>query len=208
MVRPKTVENRAEQIVAAADELFARYGYERTSIEDIAKHLGIGKGSVYLEFKTKQDILIEILRRHAETILTHFEQRLSNIEGSPLQTMEETFVEVALLVHDKVSSGFHSPESLLHTSIEMKKSHCKDFYIRKRELLVSLLEKAAEAGEIDKSIVNEETALLIKMVTAGIFPPYLDNYTELDEPLTRESLHEKARQVLSLVTSGLRNYKG
>src|ERR1700757_4931267 len=105
MARPRTVENRAEQIIAAADELFARYGYERTSIDDIAKHLGIGKGSVYLEFKTKQDILIKILLRHAESIINLFEQRLNSLKGSPLKALQEALEETVLMVYDKVSSG-------------------------------------------------------------------------------------------------------
>jgi AcrR family transcriptional regulator len=206
MVRPRTIENRAEQIIAAADELFSRYGYERTSIDDIAKHLGIGKGSIYLEFKTKQDILIEILRRHAESILNLFEERLNNIKGSPLQALREALEEGALLVFDRVSSGFHTPEALLHTSLEMKKNHCKDFYIRKRELLVSFLKKAAAAGEINKSIANEETAAILRMGMANLYPPYLDS-AELDVPMTREMLQEKARRLTTLLVNGLKNYK-
>ncbi len=38
MARPKAIENRTELIIQAADELFARYGYERTSVDDIARH--------------------------------------------------------------------------------------------------------------------------------------------------------------------------
>jgi len=64
MARPKSMENRAELVTQAAQELFARYGYERTSIEDIAEHLGIGKGSIYLAFKTKEDIFLAILEKH------------------------------------------------------------------------------------------------------------------------------------------------
>jgi AcrR family transcriptional regulator len=206
MVRPKTAENRAEQIIAAADELFARYGFERTSIEDIAKHLGIGKGSVYLDFKTKQDILIEILRRHAEAILSLFEKRLRAIKGSPLRALQDALEESALMVFDKVTSGFHTPEALLHTSLEMKKNHCQEFHVRKREMLVGFLEKAAAAGEIDKSIVNEETAAIIKMGTANLYPPYLE-CGEMDTPLTRERLQTKARSLLSLLINGLRLYK-
>lgn len=206
MVRPKTIENRAEQIIAAADELFARYGYERTSIEDIAKHLGISKGSVYLDFKTKQDILIQILLRHGERIIGLMENRLNNIKGSPLQALKDALEESALVVYDKVSSDFHTPEALLHTSMEMKKSHCKDFVIRQRHLLVRFLEKAATAKEIDKSVANEETAIVIKMGIATLFPPYIEA-TEPGTPVTREILQANARRLLSILIEGLRTYK-
>jgi AcrR family transcriptional regulator len=206
MVRPKMLENRAEQIIAAADELFARYGYERTCIEDIAKHLGISKGSVYLDFKTKQDILIQILRRHAQMIIGHMEKRLSNIKGSPLQALKDALEETVLVVYDKVSSDIHTPEALLHTSLEMKKSYCSDFGPRKRDLLVGFLQKAAAAGEINEAIANEETAMVIKMGTATLFPPYIEA-TEPGIPLTREILQANARRLVSLLIDGLRKYK-
>jgi AcrR family transcriptional regulator len=66
MARTKSITNRAALIVAAAEELFGRYGYERTSIDDIARLLGIGKGSIYLDFRTKDEILFS---RSIETTL-------------------------------------------------------------------------------------------------------------------------------------------
>ena len=43
-------EERAGRILDAAAELLLRWGYKRVSIEEIARHAGIGKGTVYLHF--------------------------------------------------------------------------------------------------------------------------------------------------------------
>ena len=50
-----------DTIKQAALELFHRYSYVKTSVADIASAAGIGKGTVYLSFKTKEDILFSIL---------------------------------------------------------------------------------------------------------------------------------------------------
>ena len=47
-------EERAERILAAAEELLLRYGYNRVTIEDIAKRAGIGKGTIYLHWRTRE----------------------------------------------------------------------------------------------------------------------------------------------------------
>lgn len=47
---------RRERLVAVALDMFTRYGVRRTSIEDIAREAKIAKGSVYLEFRTKEDL--------------------------------------------------------------------------------------------------------------------------------------------------------
>jgi AcrR family transcriptional regulator len=206
MARPKTITNRAELIIEASEELFGRYGYERTSIEDIAKYLNIGKGSVYLDFRTKQEILLEILRRHAIAMQDIFEERLNNISGSPLQALYNATEESVMTCYDIVSRDFHTPEALLHTSLEMK-AHFKDFYIRKNDLITGFLNKAAEAGEVKKEIANEDTAKIFMMVTATIFPPYL-NCTEFNSPITRQLLQAQTSKLLSLLVSGLRLYRG
>lgn len=46
------------RIVAAATELFAHYGYRKTSIDDIARRAGIGKGTLYLYFESKIDLMV------------------------------------------------------------------------------------------------------------------------------------------------------
>jgi len=50
-----------EKIKQVALELFQRYSYVKTSVSDIAAAAGIGKGTVYLSFKTKEEILFALL---------------------------------------------------------------------------------------------------------------------------------------------------
>jgi AcrR family transcriptional regulator len=47
---------RIEQVADAALRLFARYGYKRTSMDDIAKEAGLAKATLYLHFKGKDDV--------------------------------------------------------------------------------------------------------------------------------------------------------
>ncbi|NNM67578.1 MAG: TetR/AcrR family transcriptional regulator [Spirochaetales bacterium] len=57
-----------ESIKRAALELFRRYSYLKTSVEDIARAAGIGKGSVYLTFKSKEDILLSLLEDEVQAL--------------------------------------------------------------------------------------------------------------------------------------------
>ena len=47
-----------EAILDATDRLLARYGYKKMTIEDLAREVGIGKGSVYLHFPSKEEIAL------------------------------------------------------------------------------------------------------------------------------------------------------
>jgi len=47
-------ERTRRQILQGARDLFIRRGYNATSMEDIRKHTGVSKGSIYYHFKSKQ----------------------------------------------------------------------------------------------------------------------------------------------------------
>lgn len=49
-------ESKQTTIINAALKLFARAGYEATSVDDIARETGLGKGTLYLYFKDKEDL--------------------------------------------------------------------------------------------------------------------------------------------------------
>ncbi|MGV9680001.1 TetR/AcrR family transcriptional regulator [Nocardia sp. NPDC003482] len=61
-----------ERIRAAAMELFAERGYERTSLREIAEQLGVTKAALYYHFRTKEDIVVSLaedLRRGVDDIM-------------------------------------------------------------------------------------------------------------------------------------------
>ncbi|GAA3437643.1 TetR/AcrR family transcriptional regulator [Kutzneria kofuensis] len=56
---------RGERILDAAAELVLRWGYKRVTIEDVAKHAGIGKGTVYLHFHNRTELFLSVLVRES-----------------------------------------------------------------------------------------------------------------------------------------------
>src|ERR1044071_959660 len=66
---PPLPPNIDELILDAADRLLARYGYRKMTIDDLAQEVGIGKGTVYLRFKSKQEIVLATVDRIVETVL-------------------------------------------------------------------------------------------------------------------------------------------
>jgi TetR/AcrR family fatty acid metabolism transcriptional regulator len=53
---------KAQQIIEAAIRVFARTGYYNSRVSDIAREAGIASGTIYLYFKTKDDILVTLFR--------------------------------------------------------------------------------------------------------------------------------------------------
>ncbi len=57
-----------EAILDATDRLLGRYGYGKMTIDDLAKEVGIGKGSIYLHFSSKEEIALSHIDRIIERL--------------------------------------------------------------------------------------------------------------------------------------------
>lgn len=65
MNRSSNVE-REQGILDAAAKLFIHYGYDKTTVSDIAHEAGISKGAIYLHFKSKDELLEALIIREIE----------------------------------------------------------------------------------------------------------------------------------------------
>ena len=74
-------EQRIDTIVESARKVFCACGFEKGSIEDIAKEAGIAEGTIYRYFDSKQGLLNEVLRRHYSALFEDIQQTLPSIEG-------------------------------------------------------------------------------------------------------------------------------
>jgi AcrR family transcriptional regulator len=60
---------RAVRILDAAAELVLRWGYDKTTIEDVARHAGVAKGTIYLHWSSREELFAALLRRdRADTV--------------------------------------------------------------------------------------------------------------------------------------------
>ena len=77
-IRPPAGDKR-EAILRAAITVFAHNGYFNSKVADIAREAGVADGTVYLYFKSKEDILHSIFDRSVEKAITEVK-----LAGCPL----------------------------------------------------------------------------------------------------------------------------
>lgn len=76
---------RRSKILNAFTSLVNRYGVEKTTMSDIARHVGCSVGTIYNEFKDKEDLIYEFFMEH----LNHITSRLEEIKNSDLPPEEK-----------------------------------------------------------------------------------------------------------------------
>jgi len=70
-------EVRAQRILDAASTLILRYGYHKTTIDDIAREAEVGKGTLYLHWKTREALFAALILREKVVMAEDIKQRLA-----------------------------------------------------------------------------------------------------------------------------------
>lgn len=65
MILVMSHEERADRILDAAKELLLRWGYRRVTIDEVAKRAGVGKGTVYLHWRSREQMFLAVGGREA-----------------------------------------------------------------------------------------------------------------------------------------------
>ena len=120
MTTPRTQrisgEQRREQIVAAAIELFAERGFSGTTTRELAERVGISEAGLYLHFDTKEALYEAIMLRKAEEKTAAFRRvrELADAEAPPAEVFGEA-ARVMLETHTRDTAFLRL---LLHSGLE------------------------------------------------------------------------------------------
>ncbi|MEU5864603.1 MULTISPECIES: helix-turn-helix domain-containing protein [unclassified Nonomuraea] len=85
---------RADRILDAAGELLLRHGYRRVTVEDIAGRAGVGKGTVYLHWRTKNELFEALLLRESIEVV---EESAAMLRRDPTQVLPHRFSRAAFV---------------------------------------------------------------------------------------------------------------
>ncbi len=88
-------QERAHRILDAAAELIQRWGYKKTAVDDIARLAGVAKGTIYLHWKTREDLFITLLLRES---LETLEAMVERIDNDPLGICLSNLIKHAIYV--------------------------------------------------------------------------------------------------------------
>src|ERR1700693_6324786 len=95
-------EDSRRGLMDVAIDCFARYGYQATSIDRIAKAAGVTKGALYYHFKDKEELLFEAVKKR----LGQFERRVMS-DLAPNATASDALRQLARACYDHATKSNH-----------------------------------------------------------------------------------------------------
>jgi AcrR family transcriptional regulator len=152
-----------ENILAAAVQLFAEYGYHAAPLRDIARIAGIQAASIYHHYPNKQSLLVEIMETHMQRLISAMEHILQT-HDDPLQRLYS-----AIASHIRLHTSYKDEFFIIDTEIRAleEKNRSSIISLRKKyeALLQTLLRDGMECGTFRQSDVKVSSYAIIAMCT-------------------------------------------
>ncbi len=172
--RRALVEERQKQIISAAAKVFARKGYERATIADIAREAGLAEGSIYNYFKNKSDLLIQLPR---QMILPGLEQLTGQMlapgEDGMIAPPEAALTHISRQVVSTIRQNAGIFRILLSALPSMKQS-ARQKYLESVVLSATALLEAYFREQIDRGTFRRDLDPAIAARTyIGMFFPFI-----------------------------------
>lgn len=149
-VREQNKINKRKAILEAAVKLFSRNGYDQTSIEELAREAGIGKGTVYSYFQTKKDIV----RAFCEEELEYTRNELT-AHTNPGTSLKEQLIVVFMSEFKYITKNKEFGRIYLQETTFPREHHsAADLEVQNQylEMLYPIYRQAQQRGELRKDL--------------------------------------------------------
>ncbi len=156
-------EFRRTEIVDAARSVFARKGFVRGIMDEIAEEAGIAKGTIYLYFRSKQEIYRAVLHHDMEFLTKDTLERIDAAKN--LKDKIRAFT-LARLENAEARKEFFRIMDTESASLSLTRSQYRDWLREPVLRLASAIEDASRRGEI-RPVSCEKAAWIIADMTRG-----------------------------------------
>lgn len=176
----KEAEERKNEILDAADELFAQKGFDGTSTNDILEKVGIARGTLYYHFKSKEDIMDALIERYNVRILGTAQQIASD-KSIPVN---DRIIRVVMSMNisdgrnKEIMEHIHKPQNaLMHQKIQ------KVIVNGVTPILAGIIQEGIEQGQFNTPFPYE----CMEMIVAYMNTVFDDDMAKMpkDELISR-----------------------
>ncbi|GII66226.1 TetR family transcriptional regulator [Sphaerisporangium krabiense] len=193
----RTRQERAHRILDTAGELLLRWGYDKTTIDDVARSAGVAKGTIYLHWKSREELFTALLRRDRVRLLEQVRDGLARRPGGV--SVRELFHHLALglarrpLVKAVLLGDVNVLGKLIHQRPETRVAEgmraLAEAYLR--------MLRGQQAVRTDLSLAEQANVIGATLYGFFLAPPHMPADHRLPEERTAQLLADTLHRALA-----------
>jgi AcrR family transcriptional regulator len=193
---PAAVGHR-ERILDAAERLLGRFGYRKMTVDDIAAEAGIGKGTVYLSFPSKEEVVLSTVDRIVDRVCMAMEEAGSRDASAPDRL--RAMLRARVLVRFEAVTGYSASLNDLLSSVRAALlARRVQHFERETSVLAQVIADGQQDGELVAGAPRRIGRALV--LATNSFLPYALGPDELGDA---KRLRREAGDVIDIVVDGI-----
>jgi AcrR family transcriptional regulator len=190
-------ENMEDRILDGWNRLLARYGYRKLTMDDLASEVGIGKGTIYLYFRSKEDLVYS----HIDRVVRQLIERLKRVLRSTLSPADKLREMIVLRVMFRFDAVQDFPESLSEMFRDYRAGvlERREHYFKEEAKVFAAALRQGHRGGVFRNTDGVTTASAILAATNSLLPFHL-SARELGK---RQDIERTATLITDLLLDGL-----
>jgi AcrR family transcriptional regulator len=186
-------EEFRKRVVVTAGQIFSRYGFRKTTMDEIAKALKMGKSSIYYYFESKEDIFEAVLLNEANILRNDLTTAIKSVD-SPIDKMRN-YVFVRMKSFEKLSNYYNAifDKDMDHFNfIET----VREKYDREELAILRLIVYHGAKMKVFNVVNSEYTAMVIQTTLKGLEVPLFWKKKE-------EDIEKRLNAILDVLFNGI-----
>jgi AcrR family transcriptional regulator len=190
-------EDIRDLILDAVDVLLAKYGYKKMTMDDVARQVGIGKGTIYLHFPGKEELILSHIDRIADRIVAKLREIAGSSE-SPERRIRKMLIHRVLFRFDSVTHYSRNLSDLLSSVRAALLTRREGHFEKEAAVLEDVLREGARLGSLECADPRTTSFVLIQSTNSLL--PFSLSARELGR---REDVEDQVSRIADLLIKGL-----
>lgn len=187
-----------ESILDATDRLLARFGYRKMTVEDIAAEAGIGKGTIYLHFNSKEEVVLSHVDRIVDRLIQQHLAVIARSNHTALERIRQMLLARVLFRFDSIQHYTQSLNDLLAALRPGLLARRARYFEEEAQIFAEVLAEGRASGEFE--IENDLAAARALLEATNGLLPYSLSTNELGE---RAEVERRTSAIADLLLRGL-----
>lgn len=184
-------------ILDAADRFLNEFGYKKMTMDNLAQEVGIAKGTLYLHFSSKEQLVLAHIDRIVYRLLVNL-QIIAHGDGSAAERLRKMLLARVLFRFDNVQHYTESLSDLLSDIRSSLLQRREKHFALEAQVFAHVLEEGGKDGSFDAGEIQSTTNAIL-LATNSLLP-YSLSASELGR---RKELEKKVSKIADLILLGL-----
>jgi AcrR family transcriptional regulator len=146
-IKSEDHESKKAQILEAACVIFSKFGFKKTTLEDIADEAGLGKASIYYYYESKDSIFSAVIAKESESLLDILGNEVSSRKTAKGKI--EAFIKARYEHFRGLKNLYRISTAMVKELLPLAQKVRKEYQERELVMMVEILENGIAEGELN-----------------------------------------------------------